>query len=67
MKKFKNIDFKNWNIRRLIYLIGGFWMIMQSFFDKTWWIAIFGLYFLSMAIFQFGCASGNCAVEPKKN
>jgi hypothetical protein len=57
---------KNWNVRRIVYLVGGLWMISQSFFDKTWWIAIFGLYFLSMAIFQFGCASGNCSRRSEK-
>ncbi len=59
---------KNWNFRRILYLIGGLSFIMIAVKDQVWWISIFGLYFVSMAVFRFGCASGNCEVnfEDKK-
>ena len=54
-------NFRDWNLRRIIYLIGGIWAIVQSVMDKAWFLIPLGLYFVAMAIFKFGCASGNCA------
>lgn len=54
--------FKDWNLRRIIYLIGGIWAIVQSVMDKAWILIPLGLYFTAMAIFKFGCASGNCEI-----
>jgi len=54
--------FRDWNLRRIIYLIGGIWAIVQSVMDKAWILIPLGLYFVAMAIFKFGCASGNCAI-----
>ena len=58
----------NTTIRRIVYLIGGLAFIALAIKDQVWWIGIFGLYFLAMSIFKFGCASGNCGVdfEPSK-
>ena len=53
---------KNWDIRRIFYLLGGLFFIFTAIKDQIWWIAIFGIYFMSMAIFRFGCAAGNCEV-----
>lgn len=58
--------FTDWNFRRILYLIGGIWMVSQSVMDKMWYLIPFGLYFIAMAIFKFGCASGNCAVPYQK-
>lgn len=49
--------FRDWNLRRIIYLIGGIWAIVQSVMDKAWFLIPLGLYFVAMAIFKFGCAS----------
>ncbi len=57
---------KNWDIRRTLYLIGGIAFTIIAIKDQTWWMIIFGVYFASMAIFRFGCASGNCEVPLKK-
>ncbi|WP_187477364.1 hypothetical protein [Amniculibacterium sp. G2-70] len=66
INKIKNIlIIKGWNFRRILYLIGGFWMVALSVKDQEWWMSIFGLYFIAMSIFKFGCASGNCEI-PKK-
>ncbi len=65
--------FRDWNFRRIIYLIGGIWAITQSVMDRMWILIPFGLYFVAMAVFKFGCASGNCEVpyskykEPEKH
>ncbi len=56
----------DWNLRRIIYLVGGIWMILQSIMDKMWVLVPFGLYFVAMAILKFGCAAGNCAVPYSK-
>lgn len=54
--------FRDWNFRRIIYLIGGIWAIVQSIMDRMWVLIPLGLYFLAMAVFKLGCASGNCEV-----
>lgn len=58
---------KNWNIRRVLYLVGGLFFIFTAINDRVWWISIFGVYFVSMAIFQWGCAKGNCSVDLKED
>ena len=55
----------NWNFRRIIYLIGGIFFVLVAINDRTWWIP-FGLYFIAMAVFRFGCASGNCEIPLQK-
>jgi hypothetical protein len=57
---------QKWNFRQVIYLIGGIFFILIAIKDKTWWMIPFGLYFASMAIFRFGCASGNCEIQDEK-
>ncbi len=57
---------KNWDIRRIFYLLGGIFFIITAIKDLIWWIAIFGIYFMAMAIFRFGCAAGNCEVPLTK-
>ena len=52
----------DWNFRRILYLIGGIWMVAQSVMDRMWILVPFGLYFIAMAVLKFGCASGNCSV-----
>ena len=47
----------NWNFRRIIYLIGGIFFVLVAINDRTWWMIPFGLYFISMAVFRFGCAA----------
>lgn len=55
--------FKDWSVRRILYLLGGIWMVAQAIHDKIWFFILFGLYFMAMAIFKFGCASGNCGTN----
>lgn len=55
---------KNWNIRRVLYLLGGIMFAMIAAKDGVWWMALFGLYFIAMSIFRFGCAAGTCNAKP---
>lgn len=59
-----------WNLVRVIYLLVGLLVMVQSFLQKEWFGVFFGGYFASMGLFAFGCAAGNCyggncAVTPK--
>ncbi|WP_234109676.1 MULTISPECIES: hypothetical protein [Chryseobacterium] len=61
----KNI-LANWNLRRILYLVGGIFFAMVAFKDQNWWMIPVGIYFMAMAIFRFGCASGNCEIPLSK-
>jgi hypothetical protein len=51
---------KNWNLTRVLYLVIGIAIIIQSITNHQWLGVFFGGYFASMGLFAFGCASGNC-------
>jgi len=51
---------KGWNIRRIIYLSLGSYMVVQSILQHEWLGALLGAYFAAMGIFAFGCAGGSC-------
>lgn len=55
---------KGWNLRRLMYIILGGFVIGQAILTQQYLIILFGVYFASMGIFNFGCASGVCAYVP---
>jgi hypothetical protein len=60
-----------WTFVRVVYVILGSIVIIQSVLSKEWAGVIFGGYFASMGLFAFGCAAGNCfggrcAAEPKQ-
>lgn len=55
-----------WNLRRILYLVGGLWAAIQSAFDQQWLLMALGLYFVAMAVFKLGCTAGNCTVNPQK-
>ena len=58
-----------WNLRRGLYLAMG--IIFVAFFiqEKQYLGAIAGVLFTSMAIFNYGCAAGNCStgISRRKN
>lgn len=65
---------KGWTFIRVLYLIMGSIVIVQSVLDNQWFGVAFGGYFAAMGLFAFGCASGNCfgsncdvAEQPKVN
>jgi hypothetical protein len=49
-----------WNIRRIFYLVAGAGLVAMSVTDGQWFGVAFGIYFASMGLFSFGCASGQC-------
>ena len=60
-----------WTFVRVVYVILGGIVIIQSALAKEWAGVIFGSYFASMGLFAFGCAAGNCfggscAAEPNQ-
>ena len=50
-----------WTYTRVIYLLMGMLISVQSGLDKQWVGVAFGMYFAAMGLFAFGCAAGNCA------
>ncbi|MDI9338490.1 MAG: hypothetical protein QM539_08705 [Alphaproteobacteria bacterium] len=62
----------NWNFMRVLYLVMGTIIIVQSIINREWLGIVLGGYLASMGLFAFGCASGNCfggqcSIEPKQN
>ena len=55
-----------WTFQRAIFAIIGTIIVVQSIADNQWVFALFGLYFASMGLFAYGCASGNCYTITKK-
>ncbi len=49
-----------WTFQRVLFLVMGGFILIQSIIDRQWFGIIFGLYFTSMGLFAIGCAAGNC-------
>lgn len=49
-----------WSVIRVIYLLLGSAVIAQGIMEKQWFAVAFGVYFASMGVFNYGCASGAC-------
>lgn len=56
----KNRILTGWSFRRALYLAMGLYVVVQGIVDREWFWLIPGIYFASMGLFAFGCASGNC-------
>ena len=50
-----------WAFQRVLFLVSGSFILIQSIIERQWFGIIFGIYFTSMGLFAFGCA-GNCYV-----
>ncbi len=57
----------HWSFVRIIYVLMGGLMIYQSILSSQYIGILFGIYFFSMGLFAFGCASGNCFSLPSKS
>ncbi|GAA4312456.1 hypothetical protein [Compostibacter hankyongensis] len=53
-----------WNIRRSLYFLVGVGIAVYAVLERQWLGAILGAYFAAMALFNFGCAAGNCSYTP---
>lgn len=51
-----------WTLTRVLYLVMGTYIIVQSVLEQQWIGILLGGYFASMGLFAFGCAAGNCGV-----
>lgn len=59
-----------WTLTRVLYLVMGTYIVVQSVLEQQWIGILLGGYFASMGLFAFGCAAGNCGVgysERRKN
>jgi hypothetical protein len=59
-----------WTLTRVLYLVMGTYIVVQSVLEQQWIGILLGGYFASMGLFAFGCAAGNCGVgysEGQKN
>jgi murein endopeptidase len=52
----------NWTFTRVLFLVMGSYIVVQSVITEQWFGLAIGGYFASMGLFAFGCAAGNCAV-----
>lgn len=58
--------FQTWTLTRFLYLAAGIFFVLIAVNDRVWFMIPFGLYFMAMAIFKFGCAGGACQNPLKK-
>jgi hypothetical protein len=64
----KSTIISGWNFMRALQLFLGIMIIVQSIQDQRFSIAILGIVFTSMAVFNVGCCgAGGCGVPTKKN
>ena len=49
-----------WTVIRALYLVIGVFVIVQSIMESQFVGILFGGYFTSMAVFNYGCAAGAC-------
>ena len=56
-----------WTLTRVLYLVMGSYIVLQSVLDQQWIGILLGGYFASMGLFAFGCAAGNCGVSYSKD
>jgi len=49
-----------WTFARVIYLLIGILVIIQSIIDRNWILIAPGVYFAVMGLLAMGCAGGNC-------
>jgi hypothetical protein len=55
-----------WSFTRWLYLAMGITIGIQAIMVAQLFGLLLGVYFTSMAVFGFGCASGNCFVPVTK-
>ena len=60
MEAIKNRIWYGWNIRRVLFIVLGSAILIQSLGEHQWIGVMIGGYFTAMGIFSFGCAAGNC-------
>lgn len=54
---------RGWNFMRIIYLVLGIWVILQSIQMRQWVGVLLGVWFAAMGLFALGCAAGTCSIN----
>ena len=49
-----------WSFIRVLYVVLGLFLAVQSFLQQQWLGIFIGGYFASIGIFAFGCAANKC-------
>ena len=63
----KQLIFSNWGVFRVVRLVMGIAIIVQSFLFKDILLGIAGILFTAMALFNMGCCGVNgCSVPVQK-
>lgn len=57
----------NWNIFRVIRLLLGLMIVIQSIQFKEYWFVLVGGLFAVLALLDMGCVAGNCAAPTYRN
>ena len=55
--------FKHWNFFRILRLILGLIIIIQSIYTKNYVFGILGLLFTTLAVFNIGCNGSSCSIQ----
>jgi hypothetical protein len=62
----KSTIFNNWNFFRILRLILGVIIIVESIYSKDWQMSIVGLLFTGFALFNISCCgAGGCYTSTK--
>ena len=64
--KMKQRILTGWTINRIIFVLMGLAIGLQAAMQSEWLGILLGGYFMSMGIFAFGCAGGQCYVPPRR-
>jgi uncharacterized membrane protein HdeD (DUF308 family) len=63
--RIKVILFNNWNLSRFLRLGLGVTFIFQYFYQKDFIVLFLAITLILQALFNVGCASGNCQIDSK--
>lgn len=56
---------QSWTLSRFFYLAAGLIFVLIAINDQVWFMILFGLYIMAMAIFKLGCSAEACPIPPK--
>ena len=55
-----------WNFVRVLYLLMGITLIIQSIMAHQYGMALLGVYVAGLSVLGLGCMGGHCNVQPKQ-
>lgn len=60
--KLNKMNFKNWDLLRIIRLVLALLIAVESFYAKSYWLLIPAAILLIQAIFNMGCLLNSCSI-----